>query len=152
MKNTPFAHYLLFALLAFQALGGIFGGLSLTLSPSGEIMHMPVSMLEGSPFSDFLFPGLILLVLLGLLPLFVAWALFASPSWRWPDKLNIYRGIDWAWTYSLYTGIMLCIWILIEIIFIEFDILQTIFGLVGVAILITALLPSNMRRAGWRQG
>ena len=151
MNRRPFSFYLLFSLLLFQALGGIYGGLCLTLSPSGQILHLPLSVLDKSPFGSFLLPGLILLILLGLFPAIISWALFARPGWAWLDVINVYRGIHWAWTYSLYLGIMLVIWILIEIMFIGYDILQIVFGLLGIGIIITALLPSNMRFYGWNR-
>jgi len=150
MKNKPFSLYLLAMLLAFQALSGLFGGLSLVLSPSGELIKMPLTMLDRSPFSSFLVPGIILLVLLGILPGIMAFALFRPPAWRWPNMLNINQGIHWAWTYSLYLGIMLIMWILLEIMWIGYAILQTIYGLVGVLIIILTLLPANMRYFGWR--
>ena len=149
MEKRPFSLYLLLILVMIQALGGIYGGFILTLSPSGKIMHIPLSILSGSPFTSFLVPGLILLIVLGLFPAFISFALIVRPKWTWPEVLNIYRGIHWAWTYTLYLGIMLIIWILVEIMFIGYDILQTIFGLVGVAILISDFLPSNMRYFGW---
>ena len=68
MEHKPIRLYLLVLLLAFQSLGGLFGGISLVAFPSGAIMQMPLSMLEGSPFSDFLSPGLILLLILGIFP------------------------------------------------------------------------------------
>lgn len=150
MKDKPFALYLLVFLLAVQSLGGLFGGISLVASPSGAILQMPVSMLEGSPFPDFLVPGLILLLILGLFPGILAVALLRRPAWRWFGVLNIYRGIHWSWTYSLYLGIMLVVWILVEIMWVGYDLLQTIYGLVGIIILILTLLPANMRYFGWR--
>ncbi len=151
MKKRPIALYLLVLLLALQGLGGLFGGLSLVLAPSGEIMQMPVSMLAGSPFTNFLIPGLILLVALGLLPLLLVWALLSQPRLDWFERLNIYKGIHWSWTYCLYLGIMLVIWIMVEIIFIPYDVLQTIFGVVGVAIIIVTLLPKNLSHFGWNR-
>ena len=152
MNKRPVTFYLLLSLIVLQALSGIFGGLSLSLSPSGHFMHMPLSMLDNSPFSNFLFPGMILLILLGFFPAFIGWALLFRPSWTWPGIINIYKGIHWAWAYSLYIGIILVIFILFEIMFIGYDILQIIYGLVGTGIIITALLPSNMRFYGWNQG
>jgi hypothetical protein len=151
INNRPFSFYLLFSLLILQALSGIFGGLSLTLSPSGKIIHIPLSVLDKSPFGSFLVPGMILLILLGLFPAFVSWAMFVRPKRSWLDSLNIYRGIHWTWTYSLYLGIMLVIFILFETLFIGYDILQIIYGLVGIGIIITALLPSNMSFYGWKK-
>ncbi len=149
MKHKPIGLYLLILLLAVQSLGGVFGGISLIASPSGATMQMPLSMLAGSPFSDFLIPGLILLLILGVFPGILVYALIRRPGWRWFGIFNIYRGIHWSWTYSLYLGIMLVIWILVEIVWIEYDLLQTIYGLIGVAIIILTLLPANMRYFGW---
>ena len=150
MNKRPFTIYLLAILLGIQSLGGLFGGLALTLSPSGAFLHMPVSALEGSPFPNFFIPGLILLLFLGILPGILAFAVIKQPQWNWAGYFNIYRNVHWSWTYSLYTGIMLAIWILIEIRWISYDILQTIYGLVGVLLIILTLLPPNMRYAGWK--
>lgn len=150
-EKRPASLFLLLFLLIVQAIGAIGGGLSLVLSPSGEIMHMSTSMLKGSPFESFLVPGIILLMVLGVFPAFIAWALMIRPGWRWPGAINVYKGIHWVWTFSLYLGIMLATWIYIEIVFIPFDILQTIFGLVGMAIIIATLLPANMVYFGWKK-
>ncbi|HNW72913.1 MAG TPA: hypothetical protein PKN44_04745 [Bacteroidales bacterium] len=149
--KRPFPVYLLVMLLAIQSLGGLFGGIALVLSPSGAILRLPVSTLDGSPFTDFLIPGLILLFLLGVLPGILVYALIAKPGWKFFGIFNIYHGIHWAWTYSLYLGIMLVIWILMEIIWIEYDILQTIYGMIGVVIMILCLLPATMKHYGWRR-
>jgi hypothetical protein len=53
-------------LQAFIALGAIGGGLMLLIDPSGAAMGVPVSMLEGSVFPDFLMPGLFLFAVNGL--------------------------------------------------------------------------------------
>jgi hypothetical protein len=45
---------------------------------------------------------------------------------------------------------MLAIWILVEIRWISYDILQTIYGLVGVLLIILTLLPASMKYAGWK--
>jgi uncharacterized membrane protein YidH (DUF202 family) len=46
---------------------------------------------------------------------------------------------------------MLTVWILIEIRWISYDIMQTIFGLIGVLLIILTMLPSNMAYAGWKR-
>src|SRR5512133_2957529 len=104
MKRRPFTVYLLSILLGFQAIGGLGGGLALTLSPSGEFMHMPLSALDGSTFNNFLIPGMILLLFLGVLPGVLAYAIVKQPDWPRAGIFNIYRNIHWSWTYSLYTG------------------------------------------------
>lgn len=150
MKKRPATLYPLLLLLLLQAIGATGGGLTLVFAPSGRLMGMPAGMLDGSPFGDFMIPGLILLVVLGLFPGFILWSLIARPDWRWPERLNVYREIHWSWTFSLYLGIMLVSWILVQIAIIPYDPLQSIFGLVGVAVIICTLLPATMRFYGWR--
>ena len=50
----------------FIALGALGGGWGLITAPDGSNLGMPLSMLEHSPFPDFLIPGWILLTVLGL--------------------------------------------------------------------------------------
>jgi hypothetical protein len=60
------------AALVWLGLGALAGGLSLVAEPSGSIMHFDPAILAGSPFSDFLVPGLILGGLFGVGSLVVA--------------------------------------------------------------------------------
>lgn len=53
-------------LQAFIGLGAIGGGLMLIMDPSGNAMGLPVDMLQGFPFPDFLIPGLFLFTVNGL--------------------------------------------------------------------------------------
>jgi hypothetical protein len=46
--------------LVLLGLGAAAGGIALVARPDGSIMHFDVSLLAGSPFSDYLVPGLIL--------------------------------------------------------------------------------------------
>jgi hypothetical protein len=49
----------------FIALGAVGGGLGFVLEPNGAYLGMPLEMLDASPFSDFLVPGLVLLIVNG---------------------------------------------------------------------------------------
>ncbi len=51
------------------SVGALFGGAVLVAGPDGHLLGMPQSLLASSPFTDFLIPGLLLFVALGLLPL-----------------------------------------------------------------------------------
>ena len=55
--------------LAFLSFSAIWGANLLLEDPSGGRIHLPVSVLEHSPFHSFLIPGIVLLVANGLLPL-----------------------------------------------------------------------------------
>lgn len=50
----------------FIGIGAIAGGLGMVLDPSGAGMGLPIELLDGTPFSTFLVPGLVLLTINGL--------------------------------------------------------------------------------------
>ena len=60
------------AALVWLGLGALAGGLSLVAEPSGSIMQFDTEILAGSPFSDFLIPGLVLGGVFGIGSLIVA--------------------------------------------------------------------------------
>jgi hypothetical protein len=125
----------LVALLVVQGIGAIGGGLVLVIGPDGHIMKMPVSNLHGM-FSDYLIPGLILLIVLGIGPIVTA--------------IGLWSGHTWAWYASFAVGCALMIWIVVEVTVIPFSVLQVIFGIIGVAIAVVSLLPSVRRFCGVR--
>ena len=54
------------ASLVLLGLGALAGGVALVMQPDGSVMHFEVAILAGSPFADFLVPGLILGGLFGI--------------------------------------------------------------------------------------
>ncbi len=128
------AVWTLAVLLLIQGLGGLAGGASLAAAPSGRIMHMPVSLLGGSPFPDYLIPGFILGIVLGVLPLIVLAALMLRRAWSWYGAFTV--------------GCALIIWLIVEYLIIGFAGLQVAFGIVAVLILLVALVPSVRRYCG----
>ena len=141
------AFYLLIFLLITLGLGGLYGGGLLVLDPSGQRLGMPIVFLENSPFKDFLIPGLLLLVFVGLLSLLVVYGLLARPDWPLFEKLNVYPDRHWAWTFTLYTGFSLGIWINVQLLMLDaHSALQPSYGLVALAILVLTLLPGVMDR------
>lgn len=123
--------YTLMVLIFFQGLSGLFGGLTLVIDPTGELLQMPLSMLEGSPFDTFLIPGIILLTILGIFPMSVVYGL-------WKRRI-------WAWTGALAVSIALIIWIGVEIWMVGYHSeppLQLIYGLLGLILLILVLMSS----------
>ena len=87
--------------LGFLGISAIAGAIPLILSPSGELMHMPLSMLQYSPFHSFLIPGIILLLANGAMGLMV---LFATLQ-RW-------SGYGW---WVAFQGCVIAGWIAIEV-------------------------------------
>lgn len=70
--SRPATVWALLAVLVLQAVSAVGGGVALVAGPRGEVTGLPLSYLEGSPFDDYLVPGLILLLVLGVLPAVVA--------------------------------------------------------------------------------
>jgi hypothetical protein len=54
------------SLQAFIGLGALAGGFMLVKDPSGIALGVPLSLLDGSPFPDYLIPGIFLLVVNGI--------------------------------------------------------------------------------------
>ena len=59
-------HILEGVLQFFIGLGAAVSGILMAIKPDGSIMQMPLSMLKGSPFTDFFVPGIILFLVNGL--------------------------------------------------------------------------------------
>ena len=129
--NRPFSFYLLAGIMLFQGLSGILGGIGLVGDPSGKSLQIPLEWLEGSPFNNYLIPGIILLIILGAGPVIVF--------------VGLIRKLTWAWYGALLISIGLIIWILVEIIIIGYHHrppLQLIYGLTGIIMLFLTLVPS----------
>jgi len=136
----------LIAAIAILAITGIYGGVALILDKSGANLKLSTNLLESTIFNSYLFPGIILLILLGFFPTLTAFGLITRKKSRIANKINIYKKRHWAWTYSLYCGIMLVLWIDIQVMMIGGGyILQSIYAILGVVIIVLALMPSVMK-------
>ncbi len=126
--------WILLGLLALQSAGGIFGGGALVLSPGGDLLRMPTSYLEGSPFSDYLIPGLLLLAVLGIFPLVVV--------------VGLWHRRPWAWFGAFAVGCGLVIFEIVEYAVIGSDAQQAIWGSIGALIAVCCVAPSVQRDSG----
>jgi len=143
MKKPRTARNILVFLLAFLAIGAIAGGGGLVISPSGEALGMPVSMLAHSPFTDFLVPGIILLVVFGIFPCILVYVLLRKPGSHIAEKLNLFGDMHWSWTYTIYNGFALIVWIQAEMVFLgSVHWLHTFYMGYAVAIILVALMPN----------
>jgi hypothetical protein len=132
--------------MIFQGLSGFYGGGSLLIDPSGEILGLSITILKTTPFSTFLLPGLILFTMLGILPLWVAYGLIRVIECPWLNSINIYSNRHWAWTSSIYIGLMLIIGIQVQIVLLGYSsFLQPLYAFTGISILIIAWYPSVLR-------
>lgn len=131
------------SLLSFLGLSAIGGGGALIISPSGKLLGgLPLSILERSPFNDFLIPGIILSVVLGIIPSLLVVALLKKTSSVLAERFNFFQDMHWAWTFSIYVAFALIIWIQVETIYIQgVGWLQTFYILYAIPLILVALLP-----------
>ncbi|MCS4433482.1 hypothetical protein [Aquiflexum gelatinilyticum] len=138
--------YMLLGLHLFLGLGALAGGGMLVLQPDGSLLGMEPGWLAQSPFSSYLIPGFILFTCSGLLPLFSFVGLLFKPRWRWANALNIYPNRHWAWTYSLYSGIIVITWITVQMVMTQYFWLQPVMIFTGLLIVIFTLTPSIVKK------
>jgi hypothetical protein len=119
MKN------LLFILLLFTAITSIPSGVLLMLKPDGAFFNMPLSMLNATPFKNFLIPGMALLVAVGGANLVALIKNIKHQSNRY----------SWA----IAAGAILCGWIGIQILLINaMSWLHFLYGGIGLLTVLTA--------------
>jgi hypothetical protein len=145
-RTKGFEVYVLVLLLAIEAMGALYGGFNLIMDPSGESLNLPARLLENTFFRNYIIPGLVLFLMLGLFPLILIYPMLVKPDWSIFHHLNIYSSYYWAYTFTIYNAIMLIIWIFVQMMVLEAgSVIQGAFGLMGVLILVLALTPRVKR-------
>jgi hypothetical protein len=125
------------AFLVLLGLGAIAGGIALVVEPDGSVMHFEVATLAGSPFVDYLIPGLILGGLFGAGSLVVA-------------TLGLRRS-RLAPFLAFAIGCAQMIWIVVELAIIrEWSFLHPTFFAVGLVIAVAAVPWGWPTFLGWR--
>jgi hypothetical protein len=144
--RRPAAIWLVVALLAFLAIGGFIGGVAFVTDPTGASIGAQLTWLAETPVSDFLLPGLFLLVVFAIGSV----ALIAGLLWR--PAPGVLGRIDatwhhhWAWVGTIAMGATLVAWIVYELtIFSERMVLQPILFVVGIAMAALCAVPSIRR-------
>lgn len=140
MKH-PLAVWILAFWLLFLAFGGLYGGISMLLDPSGASLQMD-EVLNLMPVSDYLLPGLFLLLVMGLVPLALIYGLLARPSWPWLQSLFSRTRAHWAWGATALLGLGLLLWLAVQGFLIGFRWpIQYVTAANGLLILLFAFLP-----------
>jgi hypothetical protein len=122
----PTARWALITITSFQAVSAIVGGLGILVADG---LGMPTTFLEGGPFTSFLWPGLILLIVVGGTQGLAAGLLL--------------RHRESALLWSAVAGFAMIIWIFVETVMIGgFSWLQALYFITGMAqlVLVLALL------------
>jgi len=144
-KKKPIAVWILIWLEALLGFGAVVSGVMLMISPDGSLMQLPLYLIKSSPFMNFFIPGLILCLLLGVYPMGIAYGLWKLPAWRWPDVMNPFRKLHWSWAGSLAAGIIVIIWLSVELLWTPPGFLHILYYVWSVCILIFTLIPATLR-------
>ncbi len=121
------------ALELFVGIGALVGGGALALVPDGDVLRMPVSILEGSPFGTFFLPGLLLFFAVGSVNTLAGFlTLGGHPLRRW---------------VAMGAALILMAWILAEVALLGYlHWAQPLyFGLGLLMLLLALLLPRPVR-------
>ncbi|WP_136687580.1 hypothetical protein [Halorhabdus amylolytica] len=81
--------WLLIVLTGSLGVRGLLGGGQFIVDPSGDLVGLSTAELSGSPFSDFLLPGIVLFVVLGLGPILVVVGLTRERRWAWWGAVGV---------------------------------------------------------------
>jgi hypothetical protein len=111
------------------------------IEPNGSLLGMKSGWLQHTPFSNYLIPGALLFLLNGIFPLLIIFGLIFKPGWKIFEAFNIYKHKHGAWTYSLYSGIIVLAWIIIQQLTTDYYRLGTLAAANGLLVLIVTLLP-----------
>lgn len=95
---------LLFILVSFIAVTSTLSGLLMISNPDGGIMNLPLSLLDGTPFKDFLIPGILLTTIVGGVNLLAVF-------------YNMQRHVN-RYNWAIAGGIMIGGWIIVQMILI----------------------------------
>ncbi len=142
--RRPFMVWPLVFFLLFLALGGFAGGILMLIDPSGERLGV-ATILPLLPVPNFILPGLFLIVVMGLFPLLLAFALVARPNWVRVNALLQWSKHYWAWTATLILVAIIALWLLYEGWLIGFFPITYVTAVLGLLILLFALIPGVRR-------
>lgn len=101
MEKSRF-FWLRISLLFLLSISATYGAFNLILSPDGHNLGLSVDWLRNSGFSNYLLPGLILLLLMGLLPVIIAF-------------LSLRKVRNYSFWISL-QGAILIVWLCIQLL------------------------------------
>ncbi len=92
-------------LLLFNGTGALYGSYHLITDPTGGSLKMPLTYLEKSPFTNYLIPGIVLLLVNGIFSFITIYAvLFRTRNYHW---------------FVVAQGVLLSGWIIVQIIMLQ---------------------------------
>ncbi|KAA9357261.1 hypothetical protein [Larkinella humicola] len=141
-KATRTTHfYILLVTQLILGIGGIQGGWRLIADPTGGSLGIPTEILRSLPTANFFLPGVFILLMFGIAPMFLAYALWTKLPL--PSAEAVVKDYPWAWAASVGLSILLLMWTGILFCLLGYRIYyQLIDGLMGLVQLNLLLMPS----------
>ncbi|MFU8771604.1 MAG: hypothetical protein ACNA8H_04185 [Anaerolineales bacterium] len=134
VQSQSFPVIILIILLVILGLGGLGGGIAMLIDPSGQMMGLPTDMLDGLPITNFILPGLFLILIMGIMPI--------------ANGIALWKSLPGAWIASLSLGILLVLWIFLQIYLWGDPVaIQYIYLVWGLLIAGLSLLPQVRKRS-----
>ena len=125
MRRTHVGDRGLVALEYFTGITALAGGVMLAVRPDGSLLQAKLSALDGSPFSNWRAPGILLAVLVG-------GGFLLAAEWQ---RRHLHRARE----LSIFAGVGLIVFELTELVWIGFQPLEVIFGFGGAAVAVLAV-------------
>jgi hypothetical protein len=102
VAHRPLRIHVLGVILTAITIAALTGGGLLLVDPSGARLGMSVAQMGGAPFPDYTIPGLVLVLLFGIVPI--------------PILLGLWREQRWARELTGVVGALLAVWITAQVI------------------------------------
>lgn len=134
MKKVNGLAYGVGVFLTMIGMSAVVSGLMLIIDPTGGKIKLPLELLDGSPFSDYLIPGIVLFTANGLFSLVSAFLSFKKHRWSGPATIA--------------NGVVMLIWICAEVYWIggESFLQPTMFGVGIFEIIIGLILHVQLKK------
>jgi hypothetical protein len=134
---TKLIRYALGILQIFIGITAVLGGFGLVSDPSGTKMNVPLELLKNSPFTNYLIPGLVLLIVIGVGHILAGVVTFLR---------HRYSG-----NISAFFGALLVLYMIIEVLFIGWvNFSQPLYFVLGAVELIFGLKLSKAGKSEYQ--
>ncbi len=133
MNSEKNISYILGVVQLLVAVLAIPSGFLMLLEPDGSGLGLLLEILQDSPFTNFIIPGLFLFTIIGIAQGFAA--------------LSSFRQFSYYRTLGFILGILLIMWIMVQIFYIGLThFLQVIFFFIGIAEVILSVYLLNTKK------
>jgi hypothetical protein len=145
-SHRPVTVWVLVAILLAIAVGGLATGPQLIADPTGARIGADQISLARTPLHDWALVGWFLIVVMGVIPLVIAWGLATRHGWPIVERLDPVRGEHWSWLAAQVMGAGLLVWLGLQLALIDQKGgPQSLFAALGILLLGLPWLPSVRR-------